>query len=150
MTLLKLLCPECRRKVKAFKSAQKVTKKLRNKQDATYQQKQSWKHVIARSMKLNPTPAEAKLKEILDVSKFQHRWDVSYQRQVGPYIADCCIKNRNLIIEVDGSVHADRREYDAARDRYMIDKGYKVLRLTNYEVLNNWQGSLAKIIEASR
>jgi very-short-patch-repair endonuclease len=58
-----------------------------------------------------------------------------FKRQVliEPYIADFVCIERNLIIELDGALHADRREYDAARDAFLKSQGYEVLRFTNEE-----------------
>jgi 5-methyltetrahydrofolate--homocysteine methyltransferase len=58
-----------------------------------------------------------------------------FKRQVliGSYIADFVCLDRKLIVEMDGPFHAERRGYDAARDRYLESQGYKVLRFTNDE-----------------
>jgi very-short-patch-repair endonuclease len=58
-----------------------------------------------------------------------------FKRQVliGSYIADFVCPDRRLIVEMDGPFHAERRGYDAARDRYLEAQGYKVLRFTNDE-----------------
>ena len=42
-----------------------------------------------------------------------------------------------MIIEVDGSQHADQVIYDQARTEYLSCLGYKVLRYWNNDVLNN-------------
>ena len=45
-----------------------------------------------------------------------------------------------VLIEVDGDSHALAADYDAARDRYMIDRGYRVLRFSNGDVMENPDG----------
>jgi very-short-patch-repair endonuclease len=56
-----------------------------------------------------------------------------FKRQVliGSYIADFVCPDRKLIVEMDGPFHAERRGYDAVRDRFLEGQGYKVLRFTN-------------------
>ncbi|HEY7978252.1 MAG TPA: DUF559 domain-containing protein [Rhizomicrobium sp.] len=58
-----------------------------------------------------------------------------FKRQVliGGYIVDFVCLDRKLIVELDGPLHAERRGYDGARDRFLESQGYKVLRFTNDE-----------------
>jgi len=46
---------------------------------------------------------------------------VKFRRQhgIGPYIVDFYCKEKNLIIELDGSQHKDEKEYDKERDNYV-------------------------------
>lgn len=67
------------------------------------------------------------------------------QYSIGRYILDfCCIENK-LIIEVDGGIHDKNREYDAVRDKYFTELGFKVLRFTNEEVEESMKEVLEKI-----
>ena len=45
-----------------------------------------------------------------------------------------CAPRRKLIIELDGSQHLDRQEYDQQRTIYLESRGYRVLRFWNNEV----------------
>ena len=45
-----------------------------------------------------------------------------------------CAPRRKLIIELDGSQHLDRQEYDQQRTIYLESLGYRVLRFWNNEV----------------
>jgi len=45
-----------------------------------------------------------------------------------------------LVIEVDGSQHADNKEYDQYRDTFLGAAGYEVLRFWNNEVMSNLNG----------
>ncbi len=74
---------------------------------------------------------------------------VKFRRQhgIGPYIADFYCKEKNLIIELDGSQHQENKEYDAERDDYIKTLGIKVLRFWNNEVDANIEGVLMKIKE---
>ncbi len=74
---------------------------------------------------------------------------VKFRRQhgIGPYIADFYCKEKNLIIELDGSQHQENKEYDRERDNYIKTLGIKVLRFWNNEVDTNIEGVLMKIKE---
>ncbi|NDV85998.1 DUF559 domain-containing protein [Aurantimonas aggregata] len=58
-----------------------------------------------------------------------------FHRQVviGPYLADFVSHRLRLIIEIDGAQHGrpEQRARDAARDRWLADRGYHVLRFAN-------------------
>jgi very-short-patch-repair endonuclease len=72
---------------------------------------------------------------------------VKFRRQqgIGPYIADFYCKEKNLVVELDGSRHKTEKEYDKERDNYMESLGIKVLRFWNNEVDKNIEGVLMKI-----
>ena len=53
---------------------------------------------------------------------------------IGKYFADFACRRKRLVIEVDGSQHADS-EYDRVRDRFLNDNGWSVLRFNNLLVL---------------
>ncbi len=69
------------------------------------------------------------------------------QQPIGPFIADFVCQERRLIVEVDGSQHADS-ESDARRDAFLEDKGYHVLRVWNNDVTGNLSGVLTAILAA--
>jgi very-short-patch-repair endonuclease len=62
-----------------------------------------------------------------------------FRRQValGPYVADFCCLAERLILEVDGGhhTHAHEVDYDSRRDAYLNESGYRVLRVTNTDVM---------------
>ena len=60
-------------------------------------------------------------------------------------MADFLCDDAMLIVEVDGSQHADAMESDAARTRYLESLGYFVLRFWNGEVKTNIEGVLDTI-----
>ncbi len=72
---------------------------------------------------------------------------VKFRRQhgIGTYIADFYCKEKNLVIEIDGSQHQDANEYDAKRDAYFQSLGIQVLRFWNNEINTNIEGVLMKI-----
>ncbi|HEY8601312.1 MAG TPA: endonuclease domain-containing protein [Thermomicrobiales bacterium] len=59
------------------------------------------------------------------------------QHPVGPFVLDFYCPAAKLVIEVDGAVHEQQREQDQARTNHLQQYGYRVLRFTNDQVLNN-------------
>jgi very-short-patch-repair endonuclease len=55
------------------------------------------------------------------------------QYPIGPYFADFACRDKWLVVEVDGSQHADST-YDRRRDKYMRAQGYSVLRFWSHEI----------------
>jgi very-short-patch-repair endonuclease len=51
-----------------------------------------------------------------------------------------------LIIEIDGSGHVNS-ESDRKRDKFFIQRGYRVLRFWNNEIDQNLEGVLNKIYQ---
>jgi len=56
------------------------------------------------------------------------------QQIVFPYIVDFICLPARLIVEADGSQHADSRD-DERRDAYLAQRGFRVLRFWNNQVL---------------
>ena len=55
------------------------------------------------------------------------------QMPVGPFFADFGCREAKLIIELDGSQHAENRR-DDLRDTFLVNQGYGVLRFWNHQV----------------
>ena len=92
---------------------------------------------FARELRNNSTKAEIRLwAELLRAKKLLGH-PFLRQRPIGNYIADFLCKDLKLIIEVDGSSHNMKQEYDENRDRELLELGYTTLRFTNDEVLYN-------------
>jgi len=65
---------------------------------------------------------------------------VSFRRQVpvgGQFIADFCAPSIQLIVEVDGAIHARRLGPDARRDLRLRRLGFRVVRVPAALVLSN-------------
>ena len=61
------------------------------------------------------------------------------QRPINKYIVDFYCAKLKLIIEVDGESHNDQIEYDKKRERYLQNKGLKVIH-SNIEIMCNLEG----------
>jgi very-short-patch-repair endonuclease len=56
------------------------------------------------------------------------------QFPIGPYFADFTCRDARLVVEVDGSQHADS-DHDRRRDAFMNAAGWSVARFWNVDVL---------------
>jgi len=72
---------------------------------------------------------------------------VKFRRQhpVGNYIADFACLSPKLIVELDGSQHADQQQYDQRRDAYFSSQGFAVLRFPADQPFVNIEGVLSVI-----
>ncbi len=70
------------------------------------------------------------------------------QKTLGYYIVDFYIPSSKLVIELDGSQHfeAEGQKSDSARDRYLKELGFTVLRYANNEVNQNFRGVCEDIL----
>ena len=101
----------------------------------------------ARRMRKEKTPAERKLwrkLRALNGEGFQFR----QQAPIGPYIADFAEHSARLIVELDGSQHAEDAaiQKDRSRTYWLNSQGYRVLRIWNVEVLQNTDGVMTTIL----
>ena len=113
-----------------------------------------WIKMHCRELRHNQTEAEAKLWNILRNRRLggvkflrQHPFIYSYYRRPMYFIADFYCAEKKLIIELDGKVHDNQKEYDDQRDFILNQKGLKVLRIRNME-LDDENEVLEKIIRA--
>ncbi len=74
------------------------------------------------------------------------------QQPVGRYIVDFACPVYHLIVELDGTQHADERnlKLDAERTQYLESRGWAVLRFWNDDVLRDLEGVCAHIIATVR
>ena len=57
------------------------------------------------------------------------------QHPVGRFIVDFYCPDARLVVEIDGGVHADQVDYDAARAEALVERGYRVVRFSNEDVM---------------
>jgi len=92
---------------------------------------------LAKNNRTTPTEAERKLWHFLRNNNIGLKF--RRQQQIGPYIADFICFEKGLIVECDGSQHYENAE-DEIRTKYLQNKGYRVLRFWNMDVLKNTEG----------
>lgn len=98
----------------------------------------------ARSLRSASTDAEGVLWYRLRARRL-NGYKFVRQEPIGPYIVDFICREARLIIEVDGGQHADS-PHDAARDRWLADRNYRILRFWNNDVASNLAGVLETIV----
>ena len=99
----------------------------------------------AKGMRREMTKPERRLWYALRAKRLD---GAKFRRQVviDRYIADfACRIPCMLIVEVDGETHTGREGYDAARTAFLEQRGYRVLRFTNHDVMSNLDGVLIVI-----
>ena len=94
----------------------------------------------ARRLRRNSTVAELRLWNRLR-SRSLNGHKFVRQIPIGPFVVDFVCRDRSLIVEVDGSQHADNPS-DLERDQWLTDHGYQVIRFWNNDVLENMEGVL--------
>ena len=77
-----------------------------------------------------------------------HGFKFRRQYPIGPFVADFACLEAHLIIEVDGSQHAERSHADGQRSAFLAHRGFRVLRFWNNEVLAQTDGVLEQIVAA--
>jgi very-short-patch-repair endonuclease len=101
----------------------------------------------ARRLRREQTPAEKALWARLRGGRlggFKFR----RQHPVAHFFPDFCCPAVRLIVEVDGPIHAATDGRDENRQRLLEAWGYRFLRVTNAEVLNDMESVLARITAA--
>ena len=66
-----------------------------------------------------------------------HTIDFDRQRIIGNYIVDFYVKLLGLVIEIDGSSHDHKQEYDKLRQQFLESLGLRVYRITDADMKKN-------------
>ena len=95
------------------------------------------------------TPAEAILWRALkkrgaDGFKFRR------QQGIGPYILDFYCPELQLSVELDGSSHDYKREYDMQRTKFLYEQGIHEMRFLNEQVIYDAESVLKEIIRIGK
>ncbi|WP_097459938.1 endonuclease domain-containing protein [Mangrovitalea sediminis] len=101
---------------------------------------------FAKQLRQNMTDAEHRLwrhlrDRRLDGHKFRR------QRPIGPYIVDFVNIEARLVVEADGGQHNSDAN-DQERDHWLQQRGYRIMRFWNNEILQNTEEVLAAILQA--
>ena len=99
---------------------------------------------LAREFRKNMTPAEKYFWERVRKQQF-NRLRFRRQQVIDGFIVDFLCAKLRIVVELDGGIHEQRKEYDKARDAVLAKRGLQILRFTNEEVLNNIDRVLKKI-----
>ena len=91
------------------------------------------------------------LSEVLFWNKVKNKqfknFDFDRQKIIGNYIVDFYCTNCNVVIEIDGSSHDDKQEYDAVRDDYLKSLGLEVIHITDIDIKKNITAVMAMLYD---
>ncbi|AMR66042.1 endonuclease domain-containing protein [Aquipseudomonas alcaligenes] len=98
----------------------------------------------AKSLRTHMTDAETRLWYHLRAHRFM---GLKFKRQkpVGRYIVDFVCLEQFLVIELDGGQHMEQADQDRERDEYLRERGYRVLRFWNHQVLTEMEAVLERV-----
>ena len=107
------------------------------------------KHAFARHLRREQTDVERKLWYALRDRRF-HGFKFRRQQPIGPYVVDFVCFEAKLVIELDGAQHgqSEIEAYDRARTERLAADGFRVLRVWNNEMIENFDGVLDTIAQA--
>ncbi|HWB64683.1 MAG TPA: DUF559 domain-containing protein, partial [Chitinophagales bacterium] len=90
--------------------------------------------IHAKEGRTNPTKAESVLWEAIRTKKL----GLKFRRQhlIDKYIVDFVCLQKGLVVEVDGEIHELTKDEDALRTQVLSERGFKVIRFKNEEVLS--------------
>ena len=74
-----------------------------------------------------------------------HNIDFDRQRIIGNYIVDFYAKRLGLVVEIDGSSHDNKMEYDKERELYLMALGLKVYRISVNDILKHLVPAMIKL-----
>jgi very-short-patch-repair endonuclease len=104
---------------------------------------------FAKKMRREPTDAEAAMWRLLrdrQLARFKFRRQVPFQN----FILDFVCFEKQFIVEIDGSQHADS-EHDKSREAVLLAEGFRITRYWNNDVLQRptavLEDVLAKLAE---
>ena len=90
---------------------------------------------IRDSLKNNPTQAEKLLWLYLKNKKTGYK--IRRQHIIDDFIVDFVCLNKKVVIEVDGKIHLNQKEYDELRTARLNELEFRVIRFENEEVFLN-------------
>src|SRR5207248_6562203 len=102
---------------------------------------------FARTLRAKATDAEIALWRLLRSRRLA---GMKFRRQVpiGPWIVDFVSFEQRLIVEADGSQHAESDD-DKRRDNDLSERGFRVLRFWNNDILSRSQSVLEMIFDSA-
>ena len=101
---------------------------------------------LSKRLRTTQTDAERRLWSMLRANRLAG-WKFKRQEQIGEFIVDFVCFRARLIVEADGSQHAESPE-DIKRDAYLMSQGFRVMRFWNNDILTNSDGVATAILAA--
>ena len=101
------------------------------------------KLVQAKALRRQMTPAEKLLWSRLRRNQLGYHF--RRQQVIAGFIADFYCDAARLVVEVDGGVHEQQKNYDESRAEMFTQWGIFTLRVPNEEILGKLEETLARI-----
>ena len=101
---------------------------------------------FARHLRKNQTDAETVFWQEVRNRRFK---GLKFRRQVrvGRFTVDFLCETEKLIVEIDDSLHEDKKEYDADRTEVLNTQGYRVIRFTNADIYEDIVAVLDRLFD---
>jgi len=96
----------------------------------------------ARQLRQDSTPLEQSFWQQVRGGRFSG-FKFRRQQPIGHYVVDFVCQQARLVVELDGSQHAESHEYDRNRDVWLKEEGYRVFRVWN----NEWNTQREAVLE---
>jgi very-short-patch-repair endonuclease len=92
---------------------------------------------LPRTLRQQPTPFEVRFWRA--IHPIRQTWHFRKQAPIGRYVVDFVCHGARLIVEIDGDSHYTESGIarDAVRTAFLESEGYRLLRFTNLEVMEN-------------
>ncbi len=105
--------------------------------------------VLRRKLRSEPSPVERRFWRLIYPLRTDG-WHFRKQVELGPYYVDFACLHAGVIVEIDGDTHGGTlaRRNDAARDAYLVGRGFQVLRFSNQDVMVNPDGVYGALVAA--
>jgi very-short-patch-repair endonuclease len=102
--------------------------------------------ILARDLRKSATDAERRLWSKIRGKQLKE-YQFYRQKNIGDYIVDFYCPAAKLIVEIDGGQHYSEANIvkDEARDKFLSDLGFRVLRFSNSDVFKNFEGVVTDI-----
>ena len=99
---------------------------------------------LCREMRKRQTPAEEFFWELVRDRRFC-RLKFRRQHPLGSFVADFYCPELRLVVELDGGVHQNQKGRDQARDQAIYQRGVRVLRIKNADILEHPEEALENL-----
>jgi very-short-patch-repair endonuclease len=90
----------------------------------------------AKRFRKQMTQAETAFWELVRNNKV-HGFHFRRQQVIAGFIADFFCNQLKLIVEIDGGVHEQQKNYDVERERIISLRGLTIVRFSNAEIIYN-------------
>lgn len=104
---------------------------------------------IRKSLRKNMTPAEGVLWKTLR-GRGAGGYKFRRQQGIGPFVLDFYCPELRLCVELDGSSHDHKFEYDEQRTAFLSKQGIRVVRFRNEQIWTNIEGIVREIVRIGK